>query len=103
MSKKIIALILTLIFLLGVSTPVFALTMENYEPYTQVEFPKWSLDLRRAESLFFGGIPIAFPLVTVAYSVAGQDAEFWPVLGISCAVSAVVVLIDYIIGATSAN
>lgn len=101
--KKVVALIIALVMLFVISSPLFALDMSNHEPYTQAEFPKWSLDLRRAESLFFGGLPIAFPLVTAAYSIAGQQADFWPVLGISCAVSATIVLIDYIIGALSAN
>ncbi len=101
--KKVVALIIALVMLFVISGPLFALDMSNHEPYTQAEFPKWSLDLRRAESLFFGGLPIAFPLVTAAYSIAGQQADFWPVLGISCAVSATIVLIDYIIGALSAN
>jgi len=101
--KKLVALILTFAMMFVFATPAFALTMNSYEPYTEIEFPKWSLDLRRAESLFFGGIPIAFPLVTAAYSIAGQSFDFMPVLGISCAVSAVIVIIDYIIGATSAN
>lgn len=101
--KKVVVLIVAITLFFIISTPLFALDMGNYEPYTTVEFPKWSLDLRRAESLFFGGLPIAFPLVTAAYSIAGQQADFLPVLGISCAVSATIVLIDYIIGALSAN
>lgn len=101
--KRTIAVIIAIAMLFGAASPAFALTLGDYEPYEAGEFPKWSLDLRRAESIFFGGIPIAFPLVSVAYSVAGQSPEFLKTLGIACAVSATIALIDYIIGAVSAN
>lgn len=101
--KKAITVVIVAALLFGVASPAFALSMDGYEPYTQTEFPKWSLDLRRAETLFFGGIPIAFPLVGAAYSIAGQSPEFLKTLGIACAVSAAITLIDYIIGVVSAN
>lgn len=101
--KKAITVAMIAVLLFGVASPVFALSMDGYEPYTKAEFPKWSLDLRRAETIFFGGIPIVFPLVGAAYSIAGQKPEFLQTLGIACAVSAAITLIDYIIGVVSAN
>lgn len=101
--KKAVILILIFVLLFGLCMPAFSLTLTNYEPYSKDEFPKWSLNLRRAESLFFGGIPIAFPLTSVAFSIAGQEPEFLTTLGIACAVSAAITLIDYIIGVISAN
>ena len=101
--KRLVIGVVIAVLLFGFASPAFALSMDGYEPYTKAEFPKWSLDLRRAETIFFGGIPIAFPLVGVAYSIAGQSPEFLQTLGIACAVSAAITLIDYIIGAVSAN
>jgi hypothetical protein len=101
--KKAVILIFIFVLLFGLCTPAFSLTLTDYEPYSKEEFPKWSLDLRRAESLFFGGIPIAFPLTSAALSLAGQEPEFLTTFGIACAVSAAITLIDYIIGVVSAN
>ena len=101
--KKAIIVVLIFVLLFGLCMPVFSLTLTDYEPYTKDEFPKWSLNLRRAETLFFGGIPIAYPLTSLAFSLAGKDAEFLPTLGIACAVSAVISLVDYIIGVASEN
>ena len=101
--KRAIIFILIFVLLFGICMPALSLTLTDYEPYTKDEFPKWSLDLRRAESLFFGGIPIAFPLTSAAFAIAGQDPEFLTTLGVACAVSAVITLVDYIIGVASAN
>lgn len=101
--RKTVILVLIFVLLFGICSPVFSLTLTDYEPYSKEEFPKWSLDLRRAETLFFGGIPIAFPLTSVAFSLAGQSPEFFTTFGIACAVSATITLIDYIIGVVSAN
>ncbi len=101
--KKAVILLLIFVLLFGICTPAFSLTLKNYEPYSDDEFPKWSLNLRRAESLFFGGIPIAFPLTSLAFSMTGKDSDFFTTLGYACAVSAVITLIDYIIGVVSAN
>lgn len=101
--KKAVIVLFIFLLLFGVCMPAFSLTLTNYEPYTKDEFPKWSLDLRRAETLFFGGIPIAFPLTSLAFSAAGQNPDFLTTLGVACAVSATITLIDYILGVVSAN
>ncbi len=101
--KKAVIILLIFVLLFGICMPAFSLTLTDYEPYSNDEFPKWSLDLRRAESIFFGGIPITFPLTTLAFSMAGKDPDFFTTLGYACAVSAVITLVDYIIGVVSAN
>ena len=101
--KKAVIILFIFLLLFGVRMPAFSLTLTNYEPYTKDEFPKWSLDLRRAETLFFGGIPIAFPLTSLAFNLAGQSPNFLTTLGVACAVSAVITLVDYILGVVSAN
>ncbi len=82
----------------GVPQTFQRLALDGYEPYRTEEFPKWSLNLRRAECIFFGGIPIAYPLTALAFSVANKDTSFVQNLAIACSVSAAIALIDYIIG-----
>lgn len=74
----------------------------EYELYSEEEFSPGLMKLRRAETLFFGGIPLTFAMTGVVNAligmVTGNRLEFWPVLGISAAASAVISLIDYILG-----
>ena len=100
--KKIIAIIL-IALTAGLFTPLFSLTLDKYEPYSQAEFPKWSLDLRRAECIFFGGIPIAFPVTALAFNLAGKEPTFLETLGVACAVSAVIAVVDYVLGVLDAD
>lgn len=58
--KKLIALLLLatiLISSLGATSLDY-----TYTPYEEGEFPNWSLDLRRAETIFFGSYVITMPL-----------------------------------------
>ena len=101
--KRLIALSILICLFALFCSPVFSLDMGDYEPYTKDEFPKWSLDLRRAECIFFGGIPIAYPLTALAFSATNTETSFLQNLGIACAVSATIALIDYIIGVVNAD
>ena len=96
--KKTIIIIIMICFSFLVCSPVFALSLDNYEPYDKDEFPKWALDLRRAECIFFGGIPIAFPLTALTFSLFKQDTSFLKTLGIACSVTAVIAIVDYVLG-----
>ena len=96
--KKTIAIIIMICFSPLVCAPIFALTLNDYEPYSNDEFPKWALDLRRAECIFFGGIPIAFPLTALTFSLFKQETNFLKTLGIACSVTAVIAVVDYILG-----
>ena len=96
--KKTIAIIIMICFSALVCVPIFALTLNDYEPYSNDEFPKWALDLRRAECIFFGGIPIAFPLTALTFSLFKQETNFLKTLGIACSVTAVIAVVDYILG-----
>lgn len=89
---------LTVILLIALCFSVFALDMNNAEPYEKTEFPKFALDLRRSEIIFFGGIPIVYPLTSLALKTCKIDTNFWKTMGISCSVSAVIALADYVIG-----
>lgn len=94
MFKKVIAVIL----LIALCSGVFALDLSNAEPYEKTEFPKFALDLRRSEIIFFGGLPIVYPLTSLALKTCKVDTNFWKTMAISCSVSAVIALADYIIG-----
>lgn len=94
MLKKVIAVFL----ILTLSFSLFALDMSNAKPYSDDEFPKWQLNLRRAETIFFGGIPLIYPITYLAVDALNGNTDFWNVLGITCAVTASISIIDYIIG-----
>ncbi|MDY4609322.1 MAG: hypothetical protein SPD11_01745 [Sphaerochaetaceae bacterium] len=91
------------------STTATGTKLPDYEPYTKDEFPIWSGKLRRAESLFFGSFPLAFPLVALAYNLAvnlgappvEETAGIKTVLvqlGAAAGVSFTIALTDFIIG-----
>ncbi len=94
MFKKSIAIIL----IICLTAPLFALDMKDAEPYKEDEFPKWAVDFRRGEILFFGSLPLTFAFTTLGTSIAKSDMGFLPKLGIAAGVSTVIVLIDYFLG-----
>lgn len=96
--KKLLLIMVLICLSAFFCAPVFSAEMKDYEPYSPDEFPKWALNLRRAECIFFGGIPIAYPLTALAFSVANKDTSFVQNLAVACSVSAAIALIDYIIG-----
>lgn len=66
--KKAISLLLAALLLLS---PLASDPIEyEYEPYEKEEFPIWSLELRRAESIFFGSLVLTFPVAMGIYSLA---------------------------------
>lgn len=94
MFKKIVLIVV----LLALCSSVFALDMSKAEPYSNTEFPKWSLDLRRSEIIFFGGIPIVYPLTALAMNTFKADTNFWKNMGITCSITAAIAIADYVIG-----
>ncbi len=90
-------------------------------PYEREEFPEWAHDLRRAEIIFIGSFPITFLFSSLGYDVIrfaanGFSREYAPALlnnpttvplssgerlGVvltSLGISAVIALVDFIIG-----
>lgn len=65
--KAVYILIILLLFFSIFS--VFGETLPVYEPYKEEEFPKWALDLRRAEVIFFGTIPFTFFASSLSYDL----------------------------------
>lgn len=94
MHKKAIALLLILVC----SFSLFALDMSNAKPYEESEFPKWQLNLRRAETIFFGGIPLIYPITYLAVDALNGNTDFWNVMAITCGITASISIIDYFIG-----
>lgn len=94
MLKKLI-----LIFILvALCSSLFALDMTKAEPYTEDEFPKWSLNIRRSEIIFFGALPIAFPITSLVSEALNSNLSFGEKLGISAGAAAGIMLADLIIG-----
>ncbi len=94
MLKKTIAVLLLLVC----SFSLFALDMSNAKPYEESEFPKWQLNLRRAETIFFGGIPLIYPITYLAVDALNGNTDFWNVMAITCGITASISIIDYFIG-----
>lgn len=100
--KRVIALLLVVVFSLQM------VAAADYEPYRTDEFPQWSIKLRRAETLFFGAIPLTLGATGIAYSMArsfGADPihpepnkETLAILGIAGGVALLIALTDFIIG-----
>ena len=103
--RRIIALLLAVLIALP---PLAADTIDfEYEPYTEEEFPIWSHELRRAESIFFGSLVITFPVAMGVYSLAsmmgmpGPSEEYQQVLiqaGIAAGLSLIIADTDWILG-----
>lgn len=77
--KKVILIILLFAFSFSLfSTPV---TRESfgekyeYEEYKDEEFPLWSIELRRGESLFFGSLALTYPLSLMIFGFASPDMD----------------------------
>ena len=103
--RRVIACVLAVLMVIP---PLAADPIEyEYEPYEEDEFPIWSYELRRAESIFFGSLVITFPLSMGIYAVGRQlgmpaaKEKYQEVLieaGIAAGLSLVIALTDWIIG-----
>ena len=103
--RRVIALLLAVLLILP---PLAADPIEyEYEPYTEEEFPIWSYELRRAESIFFGSLVITFPVAMGVYALGKQfgmptpPETYQEVLieaGIAAGLSLVIALTDWLIG-----
>lgn len=110
MIRKAISILLILLTLL---TPLFSDPIEyEYEPYEKEEFPIWSLELRRAETIFFGALVITFPVAMGIYSLASSlgmptpNQDYQRVLQqalIAGGLSLVIAGTDWIIGKVSGD
>ena len=82
--------------------------LADYTPYSQDEFPQWSLKLRRAETLLFGSLPITLGMTSISYAVAislgappftsDPTKNTLAIIGVAGGLSLLVALADYILG-----
>ncbi len=110
MIRRAIAVLLIFLTVLG---PVFSDPIEyEYEPYEEDEFPIWSQELRRAETIFFGSLVITFPVAMGIYSLASSlgmptpEKDYQQVLQqalIAGGLSLVIAGTDWIIGKVSGD
>ncbi len=115
-------IVLLLIVFITITIPVFSgESLPEYEPYEDDEFPKWAKDLRRYEIIFFGTIPFTFFFSSFSYdfyryaynnfdetlapAILGNKTppvrtndEKWQILKVSLSISAVLALVDYLLG-----
>ncbi len=106
------ALIIVLIISLSI-TSLFCETLKHstlkyeYESYEEDEFPIWSNEIRRAETLFFGSYVFTLPISTLAVSalqgmnvISSTTAAKTAVISLSVAtgLSITVATIDWILG-----
>ncbi len=102
--KKLIAIVLIIVTCSNLfADPI----VYEYEPYEKDEFPEWTMELRRAEIIFFGSFVITLPVAMAAYNIGksfgmptpDSDAlamvyQFAGAAGLSLAIAG----IDWIIG-----
>ncbi|MFA7590129.1 MAG: hypothetical protein WCY44_01920 [Sphaerochaetaceae bacterium] len=80
--------------------------VQGYEPYTEEEFPQWSRELRRAETIFFGSLPITLTFASIGYAagVALGAPQFLnetvALFSIAAGVSLIIAITDYVLGVT---
>lgn len=92
-------LILT-VLVLCISLCAFASPFDfsNAQEVKDGEFPKWALDLRRGEIIFFGSLALTMPAVGLVGTVIGLDLAFWQSFIYAGGLSAVIAITDYILG-----
>ena len=103
-----------LLILLMIALCCFSLAADpikfEYEPYEEEEFPLWSYEIRRAESIFFGSFVITLPVSILCYNLAGSfgapistnpTTSTLTSAAIAGGLSLAIVGIDYLIGALS--
>ena len=101
-----------LLLILMIALVSFNLTADpikfEYEPYEEEEFPLWSYEIRRAESIFFGSFVITLPVSILCYNLAGQfgapistdpTTSTLTSAAIAGGLSLVIAGVDYLIGA----
>lgn len=102
MTRRVLA-VSFLLFILN-SFSMFGEDLPLYEPYEEQEFPQWLHDLRRAESLFIGSLPIAYGAVTLTCSLfeTGERTlttdDYLTRLAYASMLSGALVLADYLVG-----
>lgn len=64
--KRLISLILILVLAFSLFADPISY---DYVPYEKEEFPEWTMELRRAEIIFFGSFVVTLPISIAAYNI----------------------------------
>ena len=115
-------LIIVFLLIVFITIPLFSgESLPEYEPYEDDEFPQWAKDLRRYEIIFFGTIPFTFFFSSFSYdfyryasnnfdqtlapAILGNKTppvrtynEKLQIITVSVSLSAVLALVDYLLG-----
>lgn len=89
-----------LLIVLLVLSPVYAADDQiSYTPYSPDEFSPWMHDMRRAETIFFGSLPVSFAAASLSMLFIEEDYRSAGLsLGITLGISAAIAVADYMIG-----
>ncbi len=109
MKKALIILLIVSLTLssLGAERLTHSSLKYEYEEYEEEEFPIWSTELRRAETLFFGSYVFTIPIAGLALTglksvgaVSGTTTESDAIITLSVAsgLSLFVASLDWVIG-----
>ena len=73
--KRIIAvlLLISLLFSLSAETITHSSFNYKYESYDEEEFPLWTIELRRAETIFFGSLVFTVPISSLALGLMSNQ------------------------------
>lgn len=108
--KRVVILILLFltIFSLGSETLTHSSLKYEYEQYSEEEFPLWSRELRRAESIFFGSFVFTIPISTLSFSLLRNanlinnsqsiEKEALVTLTTAAGLSLLITTIDWVLG-----
>lgn len=109
--KKIVAVILLIAFIVT-SLPAERLTHSSlkyeYEEYSEEEFPIWTNEIRRAETLFFGSFVFTIPIAgltlntlrrfSIINSSSTTEKDALLTLTVASSLSLFVASLDWVIG-----
>ena len=73
--KRIIAvlLLISIIFSLSAETITHSSFNYKYESYEEEEFPLWTIELRRAETIFFGSWVCTVPIASLTLNLMSNQ------------------------------
>ena len=73
--KRIIAVLLLISLLCSLSAETITHSSFNYkyESYEEEEFPLWTIELRRAETIFFGSLVFTVPISSLALGLMSNQ------------------------------
>ena len=73
--KRIIAvlLLISIIFSLSAETITHSSFNYKYESYEEEEFPLWTIELRRAETIFFGSLVFTVPIASLKLNLMSNQ------------------------------